>query len=276
MKKLNFKPLAAAILMALGSTTVFAADSLEKDLSDANKEGRIWSSFALNRQLNAFDLSVDVDGEIAVLTGTVEAPIDRELAEQVALNVSGVKTIENRIKVDPRWTAAPRKNDERTIAEFAEDATITANVKSKLLWNETTNALMIDVDTLNRRVTLNGSVDSEESRVLSVRLATGTSGVRSVDDQLTIMKSATRISQSPEADSMETNLSDAWITAKIESSFAISKYVDALDINVNTQDGVVSLSGTTASRSEKDLAIELADSVRGTRRVDGSGLSILK
>lgn len=265
----SFKPLVAALLMALSCSAAFAADSLEKDLSDANKEGRIWTSFALNRQLNAFELSVDVDGETALLTGTVEAPIDRALAEQVALNVSGVKTVENRITVDPKWMRAARKPDERNLAEMTEDATLTATIKSKLMWNEGTNGLDVNVDTLNRRVSLAGTVDSDAARSLAARLAAGTSGVRSVDNQLKVGKASV-----PRP--TETALDDAWITTKVSSSFALSKYVDALDIGVDTKDGVVTLTGTVSSASEKDLAIELADGVRGTRRVDARQLVVVK
>jgi len=264
-----------AITLALLSTTAGAAEvSAEQSMSDANKEGRIWTGFALNRHLKAFDLSVDVDGERAILRGTVEEPIDRELAAQVAMNVSGVKTVENRITVDPLWMPSKRENQDRTIGEMTEDATITASVKSKLVWNEYTNGFAINVDTTNRRVTLRGVADTEQARTIAGRLALNTYGVRWVDNNIEVVKTAERTAIKRSDDGMEQGLADSWITAKVESSFAYSRYVDAFDIDVDTKDGVVKLSGDVSSGAERDLAVELADNVRGVKRVDASLVKI--
>jgi osmotically-inducible protein OsmY len=210
------------------------------------------------------------------LRGTVEEPIDRELAEQVALNVSGVKTVDNQIKVDPNWTAPARSGDQRTIGQISEDATITASVKSKLLWNESTNGLAINVDTMRQRVTLTGTADSAEARALAGTLASNTDGVRSVSNRIEVLKNARDANRGEStADAVKADLSDAWVTTKVKSSFAYSKHVDALDINVDTKDGVVMLAGAVSSGAEKDLAVELADNVRGVKRVDASALKVV-
>lgn len=49
--------------------------------------------------------------------------------------------------------------------------------------------------------------------------------------------------------------------------FANDKTVDAWDINVDTKDGHVTLTGTVNSRAEYDKAISIARSVDGVKSV---------
>ena len=254
--------LAAALFAGFASTAM--ADSMATDLSEANKEGRVWTSFALNPHLDAFDLGVDVDDSKAILTGTVHSNVEKELATQVALSVSGVKSVDNRIKVDGAYRVADR-GSARTASQIANDATITATVKNQLLWNSGTDGFAIDVDTTNRAVILSGSVDNEASKALAGRIARNTSGVRTVQNNLKIDANLKR--------DASTAVEDAWITARVKSSLLYSKYVDGLDIDVDTAEGKVSLKGSVSTAAEKALAVELASNVKGVKRVDASGLS---
>jgi hyperosmotically inducible periplasmic protein len=61
--------------------------------------------------------------------------------------------------------------------------------------------------------------------------------------------------------------SDGWITTKVKSEFALDKLVSATDIRVNTENGVVHLSGVAKSREEANRAIEIARSVKGVTSV---------
>ncbi|MCU7376399.1 BON domain-containing protein [Paucibacter sp. O1-1] len=266
--------LATAVALACGLVAPTQANqekgkSVEQTLSDANKEGRIWASFALNRHLDAFDFDIDVNGDTATLGGTVTEPIDKELAEQVALSVSGVKDVVNNIKVDASYQPKPRTHSERSVAQMTEDATITARVKSKLLWSEHTEGMAIDVDTKNNVVTLNGKVDTNASKDLAERYAANTSGVRKVVNALVVGGEAVARKE-PASDQP---LSDAWITTKVRSSLLFSRPLMDDDIDVNTSNGVVTLTGAVEGAKERSLAIEIADNIRGTKRVDASHLS---
>ena len=68
------------------------------------------------------------------------------------------------------------------------DAAITTAVKTKLLADTTTPGLKIDVDTSNGVVTLNGTVPNAAEKRRAIELARGTSGVKSVKDNLKIGK----------------------------------------------------------------------------------------
>ena len=68
------------------------------------------------------------------------------------------------------------------------------------------------------------------------------------------------------------SVADGWITTKIKATYAYSRWIDGSGIKVSTIDGVVILSGSTESSAERELAIELAQSVSGVRDVDASSL----
>lgn len=265
---MNITKTACAIALALATLpATVRADTLSEELSEANKEGRIWTSFALNPHLDALDLGIDVEGESAILTGTVPGAIERDLAAEVALGISGVKRVDNRIRIDPAWRRPPPADGQRSPADIATDATITASVKSKLLWSARVDGLHVDVDTISRRVTLSGVVASAAARDMAGRLAADTQGVRAVDNRLKVDPARVR---TPPADPVD----DAWITARVKNSLLYSRRVDGLDIDVDTRGGVVNLKGSVSSPQERALAIELAENVSGVRRVDASGLRI--
>lgn len=64
---------------------------------------------------------------------------------------------------------------------------------------------------------------------------------------------------------------DAWITTKVKSEFGTTKGIKATDISVETNDGVVTLSGH-ATASEKEHAVRVAQQVKGVKSVNASGL----
>lgn len=64
------------------------------------------------------------------------------------------------------------------------DAAITGSVKAALIAEPNLKALMIDVDTKNGVVTLNGTVDNPEQKTRAVSVAQGVTGVSSVVDRL--------------------------------------------------------------------------------------------
>src|SRR5215218_189013 len=68
----------------------------------------------------------------------------------------------------------------------ARDAGITAKVKAKLIADPEVNALHIDVDTLDGRVTLSGKVASEDLKAEAEKLASRTEGVKEVVNRIQV------------------------------------------------------------------------------------------
>ncbi len=260
---------AAASVLSLAPMVLHAQDGdMTRQLSDARQEGSVSTAIETNRHLSAFQIDVDVQGDIAVLTGNVETGVDKDLAEQVALDIDGIEKVDNQLRVDQQ--AQRRADNERTVADRLGDSTTTATVKSKLLWNQSTAGLDIKVTTLDNVVTLEGTVDSGAARELAERLAADTDGVHQVHNQLVV-------GNTERGSTVETAgdvLSDAWITSKVKSSFLFSRYLGGTDISVETQDGAVTLSGKVATPAEKELAEQTARNIRGVREVKTGALDI--
>ncbi|KJS04972.1 MAG: transporter [Gammaproteobacteria bacterium BRH_c0] len=265
---------ATASLIVLSPLAAHAEDGdLGRQLSEARQEGSVWTALAINRHLNPFKIDVDVESGTATLSGTVETDIDRDLAEQVALGIDGVEKVDNRLKVDA--DVERRTSGEPTLSSRFSDATLTATVKSKLLWNRHTEGLDINVTTQNGVVTLEGEASNSAASELAERLAEDTDGVRDVRNKLRVSATDTTAANAQDAlDDAGEAISDAWITSKVKSSFLLSSNLDGLDIKVETRDGKVTLTGTVQSSAEKALAVETAENLRGVKDVNADGLRV--
>ena len=62
-------------------------------------------------------------------------------------------------------------------------------------------------------------------------------------------------------------LDDGALTAKIKSKMALDDSVKALNIDVDTTKGIVTISGTVRSQSEHQRALQLAKETNGVREV---------
>jgi osmotically-inducible protein OsmY len=265
---------ATAGLIGLAPFAAYAAQSdTSRELIEARQEGSIWTAFALNRHLNPFTIDVDVENGSAKLTGKVETDVERDLAEQIALGIEGVKKVDNQLTLDPAFEA--KASSEPSLSQRFDDATLAATVKSKLLWNSNTEGLDIKVSAANGTVSLTGSAQSAEAKELAGRLAANTDGVREVNNLLSVSSTdSTAAKVQNAADDTAAAISDAWITSKVKSSFIYSRNLDGLNISVDTRNGMVSLSGSVLSNAEKQLAIETARNIRGVRGVDADALRV--
>ena len=64
-------------------------------------------------------------------------------------------------------------------------------------------------------------------------------------------------------ESVKEHVTDAWITSKIKGEFAKDKAVSAMKIHVDTDKGVVKLSGKAKNQAEADRAVTLAQNTKG-------------
>ena len=166
-----------------------------------------------------------------------------------------------------------------TVACSQSDPGITTAVKAKMAADDTVKSYRIDVDTKDRVVTLSGAVDTPQSRARAIELARGTEGVRDVVDRLTITPGATPTTGvddplqqkaregAEKAKDATPDLSDAGITAKVKSKFLGDTNVPGLKIDVDTKDGVVTLTGTVPTADEKRRAMDLAKATDGVKSV---------
>ena len=266
--------LVAAVVLFAPMGLSADANDLGQAVSEARLEGQLAATYALNEHLSVFDISVDVEGHTAILSGTVRDNAQRDLAEHIAHDLDGIEAVDNRLEVDGTAgdaAAGDERRGERTFRDRVADSSLTATVKSKLLWNRNTSGLDISVMTRGGTVTLSGDVDSETSKDTAERLARDTDGVRSVDNQLNVRGEA------PEDDGereFADTVSDSWITTKARSTLSLSRDVGASSISIETHDGVVHLSGDVSSEEEKRRAVALVRDLRGVRAVQADDLVV--
>jgi osmotically-inducible protein OsmY len=78
--------------------------------------------------------------------------------------------------------------DDRDPTQIATDSSITAKIKSKFIGDKYVDAFDINVDTHNGKVTLYGDVTNTIAREQAAKLAAGVEGVKSVDNQIRVLK----------------------------------------------------------------------------------------
>ncbi|MDR3045332.1 MAG: BON domain-containing protein [Desulfovibrio sp.] len=236
--------------------------------------GQIWTTYALSPYLRASTINVAVQDGKVTLTGYVAEDVTKELAREIAMGVTGIREVDNRIIVQFGYFP-PESNSTRGYGDVIDDANITTSIKSKLLWSRHADGLATSVVTERGKVTLRGNADNMAAKNLAGRLAVNTPGVVSVDNQLVIgnvRPTGVEVAKdtAPEAG---TEIADSWITTKVKSTFLYSSNVAGSNITVNTSKGVVTLSGKLSSGAERALAVELAQNVRGVKSVKSKGLT---
>ena len=284
----------ASVTLVLAATSALAAstkpaersaDSTTQQIGDERREAQIWTTYAVNPHLKAHKLDVEVDNGTATLGGKVDSGAAKDLAEQIALGVDGIKKVNNQITVDANYEPPKRDSNERTFGDKVEDATVTASVKSKLLWNSHTDGLDIHVETVGGKVTLTGSANTGTEKDLAGRLAKNTNGVTGVDNRIAVgapgtadkAKAKTETAKAKTenaAEKTEVAVSDSWITTKVKSTLLFSSDVSGTEIGVDTEKGIVKLSGEVDSQGERQRAVELAQNVTGVKKVDASAVKI--
>lgn len=278
MKRFAIKPIAAACAIALGVASPLALAGKDKGgSSDVWAEASLTTTYTLNRHLNPFKIDTDVKNGVATLRGSVDSQVEKDLAEELALGVDGIKKVRNELKIVPdddhrtaqRDDADVKDGEHRSFMQTVEDANLTAKVKSQLLWNSNTSGLAIDVDTRNAMVTLKGSVDSQAEAQLAEQIAKNTSDVRGVNNQLQVKglpaTAAGQIKQ--DAKAAGEAVSDGWITTKVKSALIYNRSVDGSDIDVDVKDGVVTLRGHIDSDYEGKQAVNIAQGIKGVKSV---------
>lgn len=69
-------------------------------------------------------------------------------------------------------------------------------------------------------------------------------------------------------------VSDSWITAKVKSEILANSGTKAFKVSVKTRYKTVTLKGTLPSQDAIDQVRQIAEKVKGVKKVDTSGLSV--
>jgi osmotically-inducible protein OsmY len=181
-------------------------------------------------------------------------------------------------------SASSAAQENRSTGSGVNDAWITTQIFAKYFADPDIKARHIDVSTDRGVVTLGGTVYSENERRQAVAKARATDGVVRVVDKLILTSGKPPITADARdraraewpkvqaegrkaVDRLGKDISDAWITAKVQSKFFLDPAVKGLDISVTTNNGIVMLGGTVSSAAEEKQAIALAQDTDGVKEV---------
>jgi osmotically-inducible protein OsmY len=171
------------------------------NMTDSELGDKIKARFDSDAQLKAADLSIsaDADKNEATISGAVGTQSLRTRAVALAKEASPGLIITDKIDVNPREMTREgyteeRAGEEREKARGAgeklgaslDDAWIHTKLVAKFIGDADTPGRKINIDVVNKVVTLRGSVKTAEQRAEAERIAMDTEGVKRVVNQLKV------------------------------------------------------------------------------------------
>ena len=147
---------------------------------------------------------------------------------------------------------------QRAPGEQVDDAALLTSVKSALVANKVTDAGEINVDVNRGTVKLAGFVDTEKEKAAAGEVARKVNGVQTVQNDIAVHKAN---------ESTGDYIDDSVLTAKVKTALIESPETKAHQINVETDHGVVQLSGFVDNAAAKSAATNVAKSVSGVKDV---------
>jgi len=202
-------------------------------------EQNIMDALAGNPRVKPDEISVQAFGGDVTLRGTVGSVVQREEAVRTTRNVTGVKSVTDRLHLG--LPGASRR----------ADADTEAAVLDALKADTAVRAFDIDVAVRDGAVTLSGLVDLASQRDRAERDALAVPGVASVHNRLGVFF---RVS----ADEVAERITDA---------IGLDAIVGADAITVTVHGDAVGLSGTVRSREDHDTALKAAAASPGVTDV---------
>ena len=234
---------AMVALMTIGGP--LRASVTDDRIVSSAKDSYIFKTF-----LKGDDIQVKSKNGVVTLTGTVSGSIHKQLAEETAEHLKGVKSVNNRLTVKE---AEPTANS---------DEWIKVKVQITLSFHRSTNASKTDVSVKDGKVTLRGDAISQAQRDLATEYAKDIEGVKDVDNQMTVSSAKTTVEK------VEENIDDASITAQVKYALLSHRSTSVLKTQVETKNGVVTLSGKAKNADAKKMATKLAEDINGVKSVN--------
>ncbi|MDZ4784531.1 MAG: BON domain-containing protein [bacterium] len=235
-----------------------------KPLSNEWIEGRIQGALAYNTYLDSSDLDAEMDSGIATLSGAVPSEIERDLAEVIAMNIDGVTSVQNKIKIDPELGPRSRPDSVQKMI----DATTTAAVKTRLLTTKSMHDMKILISTKNGIVSLSGNVTSLPQKEAAEKIALNTRDVLDVNNELKIEDAKSLAEKANNASvNVAREVSDSWISSKIRTSLMFSSDFPGSSVSINTKKGTVTLKGYARNATQSAEIEKSINEFLGVREV---------
>ena len=134
-------------------------------------------------------------------------------------------------------------------------------VQSKLIDKLGADALGITVHVSGETATLTGEVAKKSSQKLATEVAVSVEGIKKVDNRVTDQNPPAALANA------EANVKDAVLLTRVKTILLTDIGVNALKIDVDVTNGVVSLRGKLGNAAINQEAIEKTRSIKGVTKV---------
>ena len=220
--------------------------------------------------LDAHTINVDTINAHVTLHGKVDSGAEKALAEQVAGTIEGTKQVRNLLQVVPE--------NKRKLTNL-DDAAINERARAALSSDATLADGQIAIKSVNKGVVLlSGTAASLTDHLRAIRDVVAIDGVRRVasevrspdvvaDREIVADEEQAHATPPSSESGMKQGFADMWITTATKSRLMVDRDTPAMDINVDTDDGVVTLFGIVSSQAAKKAAEADAKKVSGVRAV---------
>ncbi len=243
MNVLTLSILAAAVVSLVYSVPVHAAKL------DSRIESSARQSYVFKTYLKDDEIKISSKNGAVILTGVVADNVHKSLAQETVAGLPGVKCVDNRLEVK---SARPSPNSDEWLFE---------KVKVTLLFHRSVSSTKTEIYVKDGIVTLRGDVASQAQKDLTAEYVKDVDGVKDVVNDMIV-------TTVPEASrTVGEKIDDASITAQVKMTLLYHRSTSALNTEVKTRRGVVTLRGKAQSISEKDFATKFANDVTGVTSV---------
>jgi osmotically-inducible protein OsmY len=232
----------AAVLLA--NSPVRASETDDRIQSSA-QDSYVYKTYLKDDSIK----TISNDG-VVTLTGTVSEESHKSLAQKTVESLPGVKNVDNQLVINGQQ---PAENS---------DGWLSMKVKGALLFNRNVSAVNTQVFVTNGVVTLKGQADSQAQKDLTGEYAKDIDGIKGLNNEMTIGETVNKPDQNK-----DNKIDDASITAQVRMAFLSHHSTSAFKTGVETNNGIVTLSGSATSGAGKDMATKVASDINGVTNV---------
>jgi osmotically-inducible protein OsmY len=141
------------------------------------------------------------------------------------------------------------------------EALTALSVQSKLIDKLGADALGITVHVSGETATLTGVVAKKSSQKLAEAVALSVEGIKKVDNQVTEKNPPAALANA------EANVKDAVLLTRVKTILLTDIGINALKIDVDVTNGIVSLRGELGDAAINEAAIKKTKSIKGVKKV---------
>lgn len=223
-----------------GQKTAQAGQGVMANVTDAAITAAVKTKFLGDTKVSGLNIDVDTQNHVVTLTGPVHSAAERAEAIRLARTTAGVNRVVSKLTIEPAKTAG---NDTRTAAK-AEAKEAKADTKAK--------AAEAKADAREKAADVKADARDKAAEVKAESKDKAADARAGAKDTAGDVKGAT---------------SDAAITSAVKTKLLADSKVGGLKIDVDTNNHVVTLTGSVHSAAEKAEAVRLARTTSGVTRV---------